>query len=805
MALPLASASFSSAANDSPSSGARASVEAFNARGPDYDPRVGSPEDQIKLAEIRGLINTGRIQETIDRCIELIESGNRQGELLFIYGRALAIAGRPGRARWSLDAAMEDPIWIISAAHQLAQDNYQATNYDVVLDVLDRLAANRPDPETKDLFAMTLRGRAYLGTRQNYDEALEIFDEILEIQPDHEEALRLKGVALLGLKRSDEAWEIIKQGRDNASDTALALDATDREAYWCGIQVTFNREAGKLAEAEEILEACLVDHPTSSGLIQEASDLYGAQGRYDEIVKAMRSAHETAPDNAEFRQALVLQLRALGRSAEAEEVLRNAIEITPDELAGEPWVALAGFLVDAGRLHEGLDAYEKAMSLLGGTLPPELLFSYAEALIQAERYDEANAIVEKTPIEVHRPMIRGRVAYEQAQYELARKELEEAAKLWPGNAPIRYYLARTAEGLGDFGTAIEEYRQSMRSDSKLTEPKERLARLHLAEGRVRHAMSILRFSGTEATGTPSPESRLIEIEIQAMLGVEPDLSRLVPDPKRPINEIRRLAVEGFSRGVRTRSGPEAVVEALDVLADSVELENKDILLGERIRHLLLLERAGEAQKMARAAVQERPRSDSARLWLARALAAADPDTQEAQELLVTVRSESSIGAEARTTLGELVLHGGDAATAEKLFREALQIDPKISVAMRGLAEALVALDRKSEAENRLKVYLAEHGPYDGAAALQLGQLLEGTTPSSDSDNDPRIKLAKRAVRFGAGQPAIDFLVQLDPSIVPPARPTGVGPGEIQESPAEADSDDAPSTARSESPSGSSKS
>ena len=342
---------------------AKASVEAFKNRGPDYDPRVGSAEDAVKLAEIRGLINAGRMPETIEKCIELIESGNRQGELLFIYGRALAIVGRPGRARWSLDAAMEDPNWIVPAAHQLAQDNYQATNYDVVLQVLDRLAAERPDPETNDLFAMTLRGRALLGTRQNYEESLEAFDEVLEIEPDHEEALRLKGVALLGLERSDEAWEIIKQGRDNASEADLALDANDREAYWCGIQVTFNREAGKPEEAEEILKACLADHPNSSRLIQEASDLYGSQRRYEEIVEVMRAAHEAAPDDIDLRQALVLQLRAMGRRPEAEAVLRKSLEMTPDELAGEPWVALAGFLVDSGRLEEGLDAYDEGMKL----------------------------------------------------------------------------------------------------------------------------------------------------------------------------------------------------------------------------------------------------------------------------------------------------------------------------------------------------------------------------------------------------------------------------------------------------------
>lgn len=744
----------------------RESVAKFNSRGPDYDPTVGSPEDHEKLDEIRELLNAGRINETIEECIKLIESGNRQGEVLFYYGRSLALARMPGRASWALDAAMDDPDWIVPAAHQLAQDNYQASNFEIVVEVLDRLAANRPDPETDDLFAMVMRGRAHLGTRRHYEEALEVFEEVLAIQPAHEEALRLKGVALLGLGRSDEAWEIIEQGRDNASQAELALGVTDREAYWCGIQVTFNREAGDAKKSEKLLNECLEKHPTNGTLIQEASILFGNTGRFDRLIEVMRAAHKAKPDDIELRQGLVLQLRALGRREEAEQVIRDAIERTPDELTGEPRIALAGFLIDGGRLEEGLKAYEEASKRLNNTLPPEQIFAYAEALIQAERFDEANAIAEKTPIEVHRPMIRGRVAYERGDYELAQKELAEAAKIWPDNAPVRYYLARTAEALGDIPTAIEEYRQCMRSDANLSEAKERLTRLHLAEGRVRHAMTILRFQGAEAGAAPSPDSRLLEIEIQSILGVDPDLSRLVPDSTRSISEIRRLAVEAYARGIRMRAGPEEVVEALDKLEESVELENKDLLIGERVFNLVLLNRAEEAEKLARQAVKESPGSVISELALARALIASDLDSEEAHSLLRGIVKRAPENVAARVTLGELELQAGDHAIAETLFREALKIEPDHQIATEGLTNALVAMDRKQEAIDGLRDYLAREGPYDGIAALRLATLLEATPKNEDK----RIALAKRAVRFGAGKPAVDLLINIDPKLVPAPLP-----------------------------------
>ena len=57
-----------------------------------------------------------------------------------------------------------------------------------------------------------------------------------------------------------------------------------------------------------------------------------------------------------------------------------------------------------------------------------------------------------------RHLILGRVAQERRQHAKALVEFAEAAKVWPNNAFARYYTALSAEHVGDFDRALEEYR-----------------------------------------------------------------------------------------------------------------------------------------------------------------------------------------------------------------------------------------------------------------------------------------------------------------------------------------------------------
>ena len=241
-----------------------------------------------------------------------------------------------------------------------------------------------------------------------------------------------------------------------------------RDAYWCGVRVSFQREAGKLEEAAAIADECLAKHPASVDLISEAIKVYPELGRTDRIIEVLEAAHREEPDNGQILDALVQTYEGVGSSDVAESVLRAAVERAsqdeqaPPTIIASRWTALGAFLVEHERAEDAISAFAKAIELLGDNAGPTLLLRQAEAMTVAKRYDEALKVIDKTPTEVHGPMLKGRIAFERGQYSDALELLDEAAVLWPDNAPIRYYLARTAEGIGDFGRAIEEYRQAIR-------------------------------------------------------------------------------------------------------------------------------------------------------------------------------------------------------------------------------------------------------------------------------------------------------------------------------------------------------
>jgi tetratricopeptide (TPR) repeat protein len=775
-----------------------------------------SPED--KLIEIRALQNQGRIEESIPLLIEYIEAGHRDPEAMFRYGRALSLSGLPGRGVWALDAASTDPDWVVPASHQIAMDAYRGGNHDFALETLERLRETRPDSHEEDLPALLLEVRVRLESRRMYQEALDLVETILDQDPEQEEAIRLKVVALLGLKETDEAYELIREagmlasdleddGRGEASDgegiagTDEGDDAGDidegeggldleldtatvkREAYWCAVRATFKREAGETKEATEIIDACLERFPSSRDLMNEGLKLYSALKRYDRVLEILKAAYEDEPDDNEIRQAYVKHLSAIGLKAESESILRSAIdealtaakaqgvEATSVQVASR-WVDLGAFLAEDGRTEQALDAFGEGLKILGDRASPALLFRQAEALIVAERFDEALEIANRTPIEVHGPMLRGRIAFERGDYAAALEELDGAALMWPDNAPIRYYLARAAEGVGDFDRAIEEYRQAMRSDPDLAAPRERLARLHLAEGRVRHAATILSFVSPKESSSPSATMQLLAIEVQARLGLEPNLS--IPEgADMPLAELRRKAIQSLSRGLSQRDGTETAAAVLARLEDQVVSGSKGIFLRERVALLISAGATTEAVDVARKGSTSNPNDPEIRLALGQALVADGSDLEEADTLLRGLVEQWPEEIDAWTSLGDLATLQGNATEANAAYERALEIDPEHWAAFSPRIAGLISAGQEEEAIGRLETFVARDGPYDGRGVLELARNLG----VDESNRERRIELAKRAIRFGAGQEAIDLLASLDPEAAAEFSPPtpGVGP------------------------------
>jgi len=756
-----------------------------------------------ELARIRALQNSGRFEQAIPLLRELISDGDRSGEVMYRYGRGLSLIGQPGRGIWALEEAQNDPEWFVNASQQIALDAFRGGNHEVALAAIESLKSHDIGDYVyeDDLPTHILELRTLVETRRMYDEALALADTILEDHPDHEHVLRLKAVTLLGLKQTDAAYEVIKQagitGRDPSAgddDPGIAGDFAENPivdaesevildpvpnseggddaaseddqtaAYWCTVRTTFKREAGELAEAGEILDECLAKYPTDSGLLSQVGELYPLLGRTAEIEQVLLTAIEADPDRDDLRISYVQLLDGMGRDDEAEQALRDGIEVARQrstEGAGLDKIArrlvdLGAFLVDHDRGAESIDHFGDAIEMLGRRASPDLLLRQAEALTLAGRFEEALELADLTIVEVHRPLIRGRVAFERADYETAIDELNEVARMWPDNAPSRYYLARAREGVGDFDLAVEDYRQAMRTDPKLSAARERLARLNLAEGLVRQAATILNFASPRESSTASGAMKLLTLETEIRMGQQPDLS-MPQSSDLTAGELRRGAIRAIARGIAVGANPLEAEEAFAAF-EPIVTGPKTIGVFVRERVQLLLD-GGEPEAAIELARRYRERADHPDLHvaLARALTAAGSDLAEARTLLQGVDSDDTKDVRLVTALGEVEEKLGDGASALASFERALEIDEGHWPAMDGLVRQLVAQGRTDVALERLKVFLDRDNPYEGEAALVYAQLLPDGVSQAD-----RVRFTERALRFGAGTDALDYLREIDP-------------------------------------------
>ena len=164
------------------------------------------------------------------------------------------------------------------------------------------------------------------------------------------------------------------------------------------------------------------------------------------------------------------------------------------------------------QLPRAVEASERALALAKETgLPyPKLLLEHADSLLMAGEYDLALAVADQMTVAAHQALIRARVAQERGDPARALEYFEDGFRLWPDNPWARYYGALAAEAIGDFDRATEAYRNSLRIAPGATDARQRLARLHLAEGRPIDALLMLRMQADKEPGSVKQQWKLVK-------------------------------------------------------------------------------------------------------------------------------------------------------------------------------------------------------------------------------------------------------------------------------------------------------
>jgi tetratricopeptide (TPR) repeat protein len=228
-----------------------------------------------------------------------------------------------------------------------------------------RAEVARRSPNSSDAEDLTMRGRALVHDvkqKENAEEAIDLFRQALELDPDHVDAMA--GIALARLYQVinlyeleerdallDEAEHMIHRGIALSSDHFAILKAR-------GLLL---RARGRFSEALVAAEALIARNPVEPTAYKEIglNKLY--LGETQEAVEWFRRADAVAPrdpDRWTWLQGLGRALMQLGRDSEAVAVLSQAIDSNPGYVRGRAWLAAAEALAgDVARARLHLAAY----------------------------------------------------------------------------------------------------------------------------------------------------------------------------------------------------------------------------------------------------------------------------------------------------------------------------------------------------------------------------------------------------------------------------------------------------------------
>jgi protein O-mannosyl-transferase len=298
----------------------------------------------------------------------------------------------------------------------------------------ERLWKHTLDCTTGNYNAHNNLGYVLAGQGRNA-EAIEQYEQALELYPDYAEAENNLGALLLNQGRMDEAaghfqraiemnptcadvfnnlgLAFSKQGRASAAiecyQKAEALSPDGPEVYnnFGNLLATLGRNP----EAVEQYKQALAIAPDNAKVHFNLANVLAAQGRVDEAIEHFQQALKQLPDSIHARYQLALLLQSRGDFAAAMEQLGKILQLDPKHVAAQNNLAWLLATCPDDALRDGRKAVglaEQAVRLSGGTAPEildTLAAAYAETGQFSEAMDTADRALKLAAMQNNKPLV----------------------------------------------------------------------------------------------------------------------------------------------------------------------------------------------------------------------------------------------------------------------------------------------------------------------------------------------------------------------------------------------------------------
>jgi predicted O-linked N-acetylglucosamine transferase (SPINDLY family) len=152
-----------------------------------------------------------------------------------------------------------------------------------------------------------------------------------------------------------------------------------------------HRQAGRLAEAEELYLRLLSLQPNNPDILHLLGLVAHQRGALDSAVQWIRRAIAVAPSVVSFHNNLGNALKDQGSLEEAVEAYRHAIRLGPD--MAHPYINLGTALNEQGRRDEAIAAYKQALKL--DPMAPQAYTNLGVTLQEFGRTEQALALYQQ--------------------------------------------------------------------------------------------------------------------------------------------------------------------------------------------------------------------------------------------------------------------------------------------------------------------------------------------------------------------------------------------------------------------------
>lgn len=352
--------------------------------------------------------------------------------------------------------------------------------------ILDEIKADEQQPKL-----MALRGHALVGL-DRVDEATQLFEQTLVRHPDNPAALL--GLVRLALRedKPDAAMALV--------DRALAHTPNDVDAWRQKGDIL--RLLGKNPEALLAYQKVLTLHPVQVQAHVDIASLHIQAGKLQQARAELAIARRVSANNLMliYTQAL-LDFRE-GKLPAAQENLQRVLRAAPEHL---PSNLLMGAVL------RGLGLFSQAEQYLRKFLDAHPGHPYASKLLATVLMnigtpDTALALIEPL-LPAHQQdlellSLAGELHMRLRQFSKAAGYLERAARLAPQETMLHAALAMSHMGMGDNSRAIAELERATRMDAKSSRAGVLLVLSQLRNKEYRKALESVKRLEAQQQGNP---------------------------------------------------------------------------------------------------------------------------------------------------------------------------------------------------------------------------------------------------------------------------------------------------------------